>query len=174
MSERISIKPDVCNGRTVVRGTRITVQTVLEFLAAGDSIEDVLEEYPKLTRADVQACLMKARTINEMIRAKEQIERGMATPAHVWEVRSDGKGGFTRRAIDPKAFRRAQKTAWDKSIAATREKLGLSQTRFARLLGISVRTLHHWEQGSRTPSAAAQVLLRVASRHPEAVLEAAA
>ena len=37
--------------------TRITVQTVLEFLAAGDSIEDVLEEYPKLTRADVQACL---------------------------------------------------------------------------------------------------------------------
>ena len=57
MSERISIKPDVCNGRPVVRGTRITVQTVLEFLAAGDSVEDVLEEYPKLTRADVQACL---------------------------------------------------------------------------------------------------------------------
>ncbi len=41
----------------MVRGTRITVQTVLEFLAAGDSVEDVLEEYPKLTRADVQACL---------------------------------------------------------------------------------------------------------------------
>ena len=57
MNERISIKPDVCNGRPVVRGTRITVQTVLEFLAAGDSVEDVLEEYPKLTRADVQACL---------------------------------------------------------------------------------------------------------------------
>ena len=57
MSERISIKPDVCNGRPVVRGTRITVQTVLEFLAAGDSVEDVLEEYPKLRRADVQACL---------------------------------------------------------------------------------------------------------------------
>jgi uncharacterized protein (DUF433 family) len=57
MSGRISIKPDVCNGRPVVRGTRITVQTVLEFLAAGDSIEDVLEEFPRLTRADVQACL---------------------------------------------------------------------------------------------------------------------
>jgi len=57
MNERISIKPDVCNGRPVVRGTRITVQTVLEFLAAGDSVEEVLEEYPKLTRADVQACL---------------------------------------------------------------------------------------------------------------------
>jgi len=57
MSERITIKPDVCNGRPVVRGTRISAQTVLEFLAAGDSVEDVLEEYPKLTGADVQACL---------------------------------------------------------------------------------------------------------------------
>jgi uncharacterized protein (DUF433 family) len=57
MSQRISIDPDVCNGRPVVAGTRIAVQTVLEFLAAGDSVEDVLEEYPKLARADVQACL---------------------------------------------------------------------------------------------------------------------
>jgi len=67
-----------------------------------------------------------------------------------------------------------QKVAWDKSISATRQKLGLSQIRFARLLGISVRTLHHWEQRSRTPSGAARVLLRVAAQHPEAVLEAAA
>ena len=57
MSERITVQPDICNGRPVIRGTRITAQTVLEFLAAGDSIEDVLEEYPSLTRADVQACL---------------------------------------------------------------------------------------------------------------------
>jgi len=57
MSQRISIDPDVCNGRPVVHGTRIAVQTVLEFLAAGDSVEDVLEEYPALARADVQACL---------------------------------------------------------------------------------------------------------------------
>jgi len=63
MSEHISIKPDVCNGRPVIRGTRITVQTVLEFLAAGDSVEDLLEEYPKLTRADVQACLGYASRI---------------------------------------------------------------------------------------------------------------
>lgn len=55
--ERITIKPAVCNGRPVVRGTRIAVQTVLEFLAAGDSVDDVLAEYPRLTRADVQACL---------------------------------------------------------------------------------------------------------------------
>jgi uncharacterized protein (DUF433 family) len=57
MEERIVIAPDVCNGRPVVRGTRIPVQTVLEFLGAGDSIEEILEEYPSLTRADVLACV---------------------------------------------------------------------------------------------------------------------
>lgn len=57
MSERITISPDVCNGKPVVGGTRITVQTVLEFLAAGDSVEDVLAEYPSLHPEDVRACL---------------------------------------------------------------------------------------------------------------------
>jgi len=57
MSERITVNPDICNGKPVVRDTRITAQTVLEFLAAGDSPDDVLEEYPSLTRQDVQACL---------------------------------------------------------------------------------------------------------------------
>ena len=57
MSDRITVSPDICNGKPVIRGTRITVQTVLEFLAAGDSIQDLLEEYPALKRDDVQACL---------------------------------------------------------------------------------------------------------------------
>jgi len=57
MTERIAINSDICNGKPVIRGTRITVQTVLEFLAAGDSTEDVLEEYPSLKREDVQACI---------------------------------------------------------------------------------------------------------------------
>ncbi len=57
MEERIIIDPAICNGRPVVRGTRITAQTVLEFLGAGDTIEEVLEEYPTLTREDVLACL---------------------------------------------------------------------------------------------------------------------
>src|SRR5258706_890273 len=116
---------------------------------------------------------MNPRKIEEMIHSRERIERGATIPAKVWDLRPDGKGGFTRRALEPKAFQRAQKAAWDKSIAATRHKLGLSQSRFARLLGISVRTLHHWEQGTRTPSGAARVLLRVAARHPEAFLDAA-
>jgi uncharacterized protein (DUF433 family) len=60
--KRIIIASDICNGQPVIAGTRITAQTVLEFLAAGDSIEDVLEEYPALDRPmiglkDVLACL---------------------------------------------------------------------------------------------------------------------
>ncbi len=54
---RIALDPAVCNGRPVVKGTRIAVQTVLEFLGAGDEVEDVLKEYPALTREDVLACL---------------------------------------------------------------------------------------------------------------------
>lgn len=57
MEDRIVIDPAVCNGRPVVRGTRIAVQTVLEFLGAGDSFEDVLEEYPTLTKEDILACI---------------------------------------------------------------------------------------------------------------------
>ncbi len=54
---RIVIEPDICNGQPTIRGTRIAAQTILEFLAAGDSIEDVLEEYPSLTKDDILACI---------------------------------------------------------------------------------------------------------------------
>jgi uncharacterized protein (DUF433 family) len=60
MQNRISINPDICNGRPVISGTRITVQTVMEFLGAGDSIEEVLEEYPSLNREDIYACIQFA------------------------------------------------------------------------------------------------------------------
>lgn len=55
--DRITIDPNLCGGKPTIRGLRLTVQTVLEFLAAGDSPEDVLESYPFLEVADVQACL---------------------------------------------------------------------------------------------------------------------
>ena len=65
MEGRIAINPDVCNGRPVVRGTRITVQTVLELLSAGDSIDDVLEEYPSLAREDVMACIQYSSRLKD-------------------------------------------------------------------------------------------------------------
>ncbi len=55
MNEAISVDPDVCNGRPVFRGTRIAVHTVFEFLSAGDSVEDVLEQFPDLKRSDIEA-----------------------------------------------------------------------------------------------------------------------
>jgi uncharacterized protein (DUF433 family) len=54
---KIIIDPDICNGLPTIEGTRITAQAVLEFLSAGDTIEDVLDEYPTLSREDVLACL---------------------------------------------------------------------------------------------------------------------
>ena len=50
MAERIAIHPDICNGRPVIAGSRIPVQTVMEFLGADDSIEEVLEAYPSLKK----------------------------------------------------------------------------------------------------------------------------
>jgi len=52
-----------------------------------------------------------------------------------------------------------------------RERFELSQSEFAGLLGVSVKTLQNWEQGRRSPRGAARLLLQVAARHPEAVLE---
>ena len=60
------------------------------------------------------------------------------------------------------------------SVAVVRGRMKLSQGEFARMLGISVDTLQNWEQGRRKPSGAARVLLRVAAKHPKAVLEAVA
>ncbi len=58
-------------------------------------------------------------------------------------------------------------------VRTIRERYGLSQAKFAALMGISVATLRNWEQGRRRPEGSARVLLRVVSRHPEVVLEAA-
>lgn len=59
------------------------------------------------------------------------------------------------------------------SVASVREGTGLSQVRFAELLGVSVRTLQEWEQGRRAPSGAARTLLIIAARNPRALLEVA-
>jgi len=56
-------------------------------------------------------------------------------------------------------------------IKGIREKYHLSQSQFATMLGISVRTLHNWEQGRRVPVGPARVLLEVAATHPEALLD---
>jgi len=69
-----------------------------------------------------------------------------------------------------KAGKAARVTQVPLSAAAeARAKVGVSQNAFAKLLGVSLRTLQDWEQGRRQPTGAAQTLLRVATQHPEAL-----
>jgi len=65
--ERISIDPNVCHGKPCIKGTRIMVWIIVGCLANGDTIEDVLEAYPALSREDALAALAYAA---EMTREK--------------------------------------------------------------------------------------------------------
>ena len=55
--QRISINPGVCFGKPCIRGTRIWVSLILDFLASGMGIEEILAEYPQLTEKDVRAAI---------------------------------------------------------------------------------------------------------------------
>ncbi len=55
--ERISVDPNICFGKPCIRGTRIWVSLILDFLASGMSFEDILKEYPQLTEEDIRAAI---------------------------------------------------------------------------------------------------------------------
>jgi putative transcriptional regulator len=120
---------------------------------------------------------MEKKLFNELlqsVREMRAVRRGELAPSHVWKVKRGPGAKLVRRQLDSESSRRARRAEWDNNSAKTRARLGLSQSKFAELLGISIKTLHNWGQGRRKPTGAARVLLRVASLHPEAVLEAAA
>ncbi len=71
--DRISIDPRICHGQASVKGTRIPVHQIVRMLASGDTVEDLLTDYPSLTREDIMACLDYAAEL-----AEEQV-----TPIHV-------------------------------------------------------------------------------------------
>ena len=58
--ERVELNPEVLAGKPAVKGTRLSVQLILELLADGWSIEEILDQYPTLTKDDVLACLRYA------------------------------------------------------------------------------------------------------------------
>lgn len=64
--DRISVNPDVCHGKPCIRGTRIWVSLILDLLAGGGTVEEILEEYPQLKQEDIQACIgYGAETVRE-------------------------------------------------------------------------------------------------------------
>ena len=65
MDGRIVIDPKVCHGQACIKGTRIPVHQILGMLANGDTIEELLAEYPSLTRQDILACLDYAAALAE-------------------------------------------------------------------------------------------------------------
>ncbi len=56
LQNRISVDDKICNGRPIIRGMRITVQTILEFLMAGTPEDEILKQYPMLEKEDLEAC----------------------------------------------------------------------------------------------------------------------
>jgi putative transcriptional regulator len=87
--------------------------------------------------------------LKQSLREAGQIKRGERKPSRVFK-------------IDPQ-----------NDIVRVRGELGLSQTKFAAILGISADTLQNWEQGRRSPTGPARVLLRIAARHPRVLLDVA-
>lgn len=69
--------------------------------------------------------------------------------------------------------RRTGRVLTHPSVSGIRGRMGLSQSQFAKLVGVSVRTLQDWEQGRRAPSGPARTLLIVAERNPRALLDVA-
>jgi len=63
MEDRIAVDPEIVHGKPRVRGTRVTVRAILELLAAGESVEDLLADYDELTREDVLAAMSCAASV---------------------------------------------------------------------------------------------------------------
>ena len=72
--DRITIDPDVCNGKPVVRGLRITVESILGYLGAGETAEEILRQHPMLEAEDISACLAFAsRLMGHKYSVKEMV-----------------------------------------------------------------------------------------------------
>jgi uncharacterized protein (DUF433 family) len=63
--DRVSIDPNICHGQACVKGTRVPVHQIVRMLANGDTVDDLLAEYPSLSRDDIMACLDYAAELAE-------------------------------------------------------------------------------------------------------------
>jgi putative transcriptional regulator len=86
----------------------------------------------------------------------------------VWEAGRDLEAELLESV---RQFKRGEGIVVYSPVIAARKNSGLSQSAFAQLLGVSVRTLQGWEQGRKQPSGAARTLITLAQRHPEILRE---
>ena len=91
---------------------------------------------------------------------KEQFEKLVASVKEAGEIKAGRRTPSRVHEIKPPGIKNV------------RERLNVSQSEFALMIGVSVRTLQNWEQGRRKPEGPAKALLRIASRNPQAVLDA--
>ena len=117
----------------------------------------------------------KTRDLNaEVSQALGEMKRGEWARKTEFSAKSDGS---IRRTITRRdgTIEKDEIIPPDKALVAlARAATGLSQAAFAKLLGVSTRTLQEWEQGRKSPSGAAATLLKVAARQPEVLRELAA
>lgn len=73
MNQRISIDPNVCHGKPVVKGTRVLVGNILGALGAGDTVEQVLQDYPNISREDVLAAMEFAGQLSRFEEAPYEV-----------------------------------------------------------------------------------------------------
>ncbi|HEX7570191.1 MAG TPA: DUF433 domain-containing protein [Verrucomicrobiae bacterium] len=66
LSDRISFEPAICHGKPVVRGTRVLVANIVGAIASGQSIQEILQDYPSLKELDIRACLEFAGSLTAM------------------------------------------------------------------------------------------------------------
>jgi putative transcriptional regulator len=128
----------------------------------------------KLSEKELAAWEKKRDLNAELLQTLHEMKRGEWARKTEFITQPDGsvRRVITRRngTIEKDEIIPAEKAL----VAAARAATGLSQAAFAKLLGVSVRTLQEWEQGRKMPSGAAATLLKVASRHPEVLQELAA
>jgi putative transcriptional regulator len=102
--------------------------------------------------------------LTQSLKEAAAIARGELTPTRRWRFERRADGALKRSLVD------GDPAVADARVA--RERLKLSQSEFARLIGVSVRTLQNWEQRRRKPAGPAAALIRVAQKQPRAVLTA--
>ena len=117
---------------------------------------------------------MKTSELNAIHAEIAALRSGKTAPSRAWKLEKQADGSVRRTALKPEAVRKANAAKDAARLAVdARTALNVTQKDFAALLGISLRTLHQWEQGRRKPTGAALTLLRVASANPKAVMKAA-